>query len=106
MINVVVGGNGPPLLLLHGVPQTHLSWHKVAPALAKNYTVVAADLRGYGDSSKPPDGAEPRQLLEARDGAGPGRGDDSASASTASPSPGTIAAAASRIGWRSTIPSA
>jgi len=52
-INAVVGGSGPPLLLLHGHPQTHAIWHKVAPALAERYTVVAADLRGYGDSSKP-----------------------------------------------------
>ena len=55
-INVVIGGQGPPLLLLHGAPQTHASWHKVAPELAKEYTVVVADLRGYGDSSKPADG--------------------------------------------------
>jgi haloacetate dehalogenase len=52
-INVVTGGNGPPVLLLHGYPQTHVMWHKVAPALARDYTVVCADLRGYGDSSKP-----------------------------------------------------
>jgi haloacetate dehalogenase len=56
IINGVVGGQGPPLLLLHGAPQTHVSWRLVAPQLASNYTVVAADLRGYGDSSKPPDG--------------------------------------------------
>ena len=56
IINGVVGGQGPPLLLLHGAPQTHISWRLVAPQLASNYTVVAADLRGYGDSSKPPDG--------------------------------------------------
>src|SRR5438067_4155560 len=48
------GGSGPPLLLLHGHPQTHVMWHKVAPRLAENFTVVASDLRGYGDSSKPP----------------------------------------------------
>lgn len=47
------GGGGPPLLLLHGNPLTHLSWHRVAPRLARNFTVVATDLRGYGDSSKP-----------------------------------------------------
>src|SRR5919109_2714130 len=56
MINVVAGGSGPPLLLLHGAPQTHAIWHKVAPILARDYTVVAADLRGYGDSSKPDGG--------------------------------------------------
>ena len=55
-INLVVGGNGPPVLLLHGFPATHLMWHRIAPALAKEYTVVAADLRGYGDSGRPPDG--------------------------------------------------
>jgi haloacetate dehalogenase len=48
------GGEGPPLLLLHGNPQTHAMWHKVAPALAKSYTVVCPDLRGYGGSFKPP----------------------------------------------------
>ncbi len=52
-IHCVVGGTGPPLLLLHGYPQTHAMWHRVAPALAQSYTVVCADLRGYGDSSKP-----------------------------------------------------
>jgi len=52
-INAIVGGDGPPLLLLHGHPQTHAIWHKVAPALAERFTIVACDLRGYGDSSKP-----------------------------------------------------
>jgi haloacetate dehalogenase len=52
-IKAVVGGHGPPVLLLHGYPQTHVMWHKVAPRLADQLTVVAADLRGYGDSSKP-----------------------------------------------------
>jgi len=55
-IHVRQGGGGPPLLLLHGYPQTHVMWHKIAPALAKDFTVTAADLRGYGDSSKPPGG--------------------------------------------------
>lgn len=57
-INCVVGGEGPPLLLLHGNPLTHVSWHKTAPELAKTYTVIAADLRGYGDSSKPEGGGD------------------------------------------------
>ncbi len=52
-IHCIVGGSGPPLLLLHGYPQTHAMWHRVAPALASAYSVVCADLRGYGDSSKP-----------------------------------------------------
>lgn len=46
-------GDGPPLLLLHGFPQTNMMWHKIAPALAAHFTVIAADLRGYGDSSAP-----------------------------------------------------
>ncbi|MET7334902.1 alpha/beta hydrolase [Nonomuraea sp. NPDC005650] len=52
-IHTVVGGDGPPVLLLHGYPQTHLIWHDVAPALASRHTVVLTDLRGYGDSAKP-----------------------------------------------------
>ena len=55
-INVVTGGKGAPVLLLHGYPQTHVMWHKIAPRLAQDFSVVAPDLRGYGDSSKPPDG--------------------------------------------------
>ncbi len=54
VIRVRHGGSGPPLLLLHGNPQTHVMWHAVAPQLARDFTVVATDLRGYGDSSKPP----------------------------------------------------
>lgn len=53
-IHCVVGGAGPPVLLLHGYPQTHAMWHRVAVPLARHYTVVCPDLRGYGDSSKPP----------------------------------------------------
>ncbi len=52
-INTCIAGNGPPLLLLHGHPQTHAIWHRVAPSLAQTHTVVMTDLRGYGDSSKP-----------------------------------------------------
>ena len=52
-IHVRIGGSGPPLLLLHGYPQTHVMWHRVAPALAQRFTVICADLRGYGDSGKP-----------------------------------------------------
>ncbi|APE43689.1 alpha/beta hydrolase [Sulfitobacter alexandrii] len=47
------GGDGPPVLLLHGFPQTHAMWHAVGPVLAQRYTVIAPDLRGYGDSAKP-----------------------------------------------------
>jgi haloacetate dehalogenase len=57
-INLVTGGDGPPILLLHGAPQTHVMWHRIAPRLAEEYTVVATDLRGYGDSSKPPGGGD------------------------------------------------
>jgi haloacetate dehalogenase len=49
----VIGGSGPPVLLLHGWPQNYLEWHRIAPALAKDFTVVATDLRGYGRSGKP-----------------------------------------------------
>ena len=49
-----IGGDGPPLLLLHGNPQTHVMWHRVAPLLADDFTVVVPDLRGYGMTSKPP----------------------------------------------------
>ena len=55
-INGVMAGQGPPVLLLHGAPQSHISWRLIAPDLAKDFTVVVTDLRGYGDSSKPADG--------------------------------------------------
>lgn len=57
-INLVRGGSGPPLLMLHGYPQSHVMWHRVAPILAQHFTVVAPDLRGYGDSAKPDSGAD------------------------------------------------
>ncbi|MDG2406650.1 MAG: alpha/beta hydrolase [Paracoccaceae bacterium] len=57
-INLKIGGRGPALLLLHGYPQTHIMWHKIAPELAHRFTVVATDLRGYGDSGKPPTDAK------------------------------------------------
>ncbi len=69
-INLVTGGGGPAVLLLHGYPETHAMWHKVAPALARDYTVVCADLRGYGDSSKPmglPDHSNYSKRAMARD---------------------------------------
>lgn len=53
-IHARIGGEGPPLLLLHGYPQSHVIWNRIAPALAERFTVVCTDLRGYGDSGKPP----------------------------------------------------
>ncbi len=69
-INLVTKGEGPPLLLLHGYPETHAMWHKIAPDLARDYAVVCADLRGYGDSSKPkglPDHSNYSKRAMARD---------------------------------------
>ncbi|MCX7340804.1 MAG: alpha/beta hydrolase [Hyphomicrobiales bacterium] len=57
-VRLRAGGNGPPLLLLHGYPQTHVLWHKVAAILSARFTIIAADLRGYGDSAKPAGGAD------------------------------------------------
>lgn len=57
-IHLIHGGAGTPLLLLHGYPETHAMWHRVAPHLARSYHVVCPDLRGYGDSSKPPGGSD------------------------------------------------
>ena len=53
VLRVRHGGSGPPVLLLHGHPRTHATWHRVAPLLASEYSVVCPDLRGYGESSKP-----------------------------------------------------
>jgi haloacetate dehalogenase len=57
-IHARVGGSGPPLLLLHGYPESHLMWHSAAPLLAERFTVVATDLAGYGDSFRPPPAAD------------------------------------------------
>jgi haloacetate dehalogenase len=57
-IDVRYGGQRPPLLLLHGIPETHVMWHKIAPRLAEDFSIVAADLRGYGDSGKPNGGVD------------------------------------------------
>jgi haloacetate dehalogenase len=59
-INLVQGGRGDPILLLHGYPQTHACWHRVAPILAEQFTVICPDLRGFGDSAKPPSDPEHR----------------------------------------------
>ncbi len=70
IIRVRHGGSGPPLLLLHGHPQTHFMWHEIAPRLSRDFTVVSTDLRGYGDSSKPsttPDHAPYSKRAMARD---------------------------------------
>jgi haloacetate dehalogenase len=57
-IHFRVGGDGPPLVLLHGFPQSHAIWHRVAPALAEQFTLVMPDLRGYGDSARPESGPD------------------------------------------------
>jgi pimeloyl-ACP methyl ester carboxylesterase len=67
MINVAVQGSGPAVVLLHGFPQTHLMWRHVAPALASDYTVICPDLRGYGASGKPVEGAAYAKREMARD---------------------------------------
>jgi alpha-beta hydrolase superfamily lysophospholipase len=63
-MHYVIGGHGDPVVLLHGWPETWYAWHKVMPALAKNYTVIAPDLRGLGDSSKPPTGYDGKTVAE------------------------------------------
>ncbi len=67
-LRVAVKGSGPPLLLLHGYPQTHLAWHRIAPRLAEDYSVVLADLRGYGESrALDEEGADYSKAALARD---------------------------------------
>jgi pimeloyl-ACP methyl ester carboxylesterase len=63
-LHYVIGGHGPPVVLLHGWPETWYAWHNVLPALAKNYTVIAPDLRGLGDSSKPVTGYDGKTVAE------------------------------------------
>jgi len=63
-LHYVIGGQGDPVVLLHGWPETWYTWHKVMPALAKNYTVIARDLRGLGDSSKPPTGYDGKTVAD------------------------------------------
>jgi alpha/beta hydrolase fold len=63
-LHYVIGGQGDPVVLIHGWPETWYAWHKVMPALAKNYTVIAPDLRGLGDSSKPPTGYDGKTAAE------------------------------------------
>src|SRR6185312_15100912 len=61
-LHYVIGGHGPPIVLLHGYPETWYEFRHVMPALAKNYTVIAPDLRGLGDSSKPPSGYDGKSV--------------------------------------------
>ena len=63
-LHYVIGGHGPPIVLLHGYPETWYEFRHVMPALAKNYTVIAPDLRGLGDSSKPPSGYDGKTVAE------------------------------------------
>ena len=101
-INLVKGGEGSPLLLLHGYPQNHAMWHKVAPIFAEKYTLVVPDLRGYGDSGKPASDdldhhckrASARDQVEVMAALGFDRFTWSA----------TTAAPVSAIAWRSIIP--
>jgi pimeloyl-ACP methyl ester carboxylesterase len=97
-----VGGKGPPLLLLHGFSETHVMWHRVAPQLADKFTLIIADLPGYGWSDMPESTAITRPTPSAR-WRRPWWRRWKRSAMCTLRSPGTIAAAASRIGWRWTI---
>ncbi|MFC7552588.1 alpha/beta fold hydrolase [Pseudoroseomonas wenyumeiae] len=93
------GGDGPPLLLLHGNPQTHMMWHRVAPVLARRFTVICPDLRGYGFSGKPgvtPDHAPYAKRAMAADMLGLMR----QLGFPASAWSATTAAPAWRTGWR------
>ncbi|WP_225725429.1 MULTISPECIES: alpha/beta fold hydrolase [unclassified Nocardia] len=63
-INLATAGTGPAVLMLHGYPQTHVMWHRIAPRLAEKYTVVLTDMRGQGDSAKPPGGPTHREYAK------------------------------------------
>lgn len=102
-IHTAVMGEGAPLLLLHGHPETYLMWHKVAGDLAHRFTVVMCDLRGYGDSDKPeglPDHSTYSKRVMAEDCIKV----MDALGLAAFPLWGTIAAPALRTAWRLTIP--
>ena len=106
VINLRHAGSGPPVLLLHGHPQTHVMWHKVAPRLAETYTRRLRRPARLRRQLQAADHAGSRALFEARHGARPWWRSCRRSASSASPSSATIAADAAPIAWRSTIPSA
>ena len=99
----LVGGDGPPVLLLHGYPETHLMWHGVVAPLAERFTVVAADLPGYGASFRPTPAADHEPTPSARSPAIWSK-PWLCSATSASLSPGTTAVGVWRTGWRWTIP--
>ena len=100
-----VGGSGSPLLLLHGYPQTGAMWHKIAPGLAEDHTVVVADLLGYGASDSPPGDGGGEAYSKARHGELHGRADGRFGLRHVLSSLDTIAAGASLTASRSTIPS-
>ena len=100
-VNLVHGGRGAPVLLLHGYPQTHVMWHKISPRMADRFTVVAPDLRGYGDSGKPP--AEGDLSVYCKRTTAQDQVEVMASGSKGSMWSGTTEGPGWAIGWRSTI---
>ncbi len=107
VLRVRHGGSGPPVLLLHGHPRTHATWHMVAPLLAGRFTVVCPDLRGYGESSKPPTTARPRPVLQAGHGRRLRRADAARSATSGSAVAGHDRGIVRRpAAWPWTIPAA
>ncbi len=97
-IHARVGGSGDPVLLLHGYPQTHVMWHRVAPRLAQEHTVVVADLRGYGDSDRPVSGGD-HAAYSKRAMAADQVGLMGRWATSSSPWSATTVAPGSRTGW-------